>query len=114
MRKNVSRRNPTMKKLLALVMALCMLCGVAVAETAQEGVYTYNSYLTLSPSNWNELTYQDNNDTEIMGYIGGSFFTYDFKFDDKTDMAKDLIRILGREYVGHAVVAPKAFVKIVH
>ena len=71
-----------MKKLLALVMALCMLCGVAVAESAQEGVYTYNDYLTLSPSNWNELTYQDNNDTEIMSYIGSSFFTYDFKFDE--------------------------------
>ena len=73
-----------MKKLLALVMALCMLCGAAMAEgtSAQEGVYTYNDYLTLSPSNWNELTYQDNNDTEIMSYIGSSFFTYDFKFDE--------------------------------
>ena len=73
-----------MKKLLALVMALCMLCGVAMAETttAQEGVYTYNTYNTLSPSNWNELTYQDNNDTDILSPISGSFFTYDFKFDE--------------------------------
>lgn len=71
-----------MKKLLALIMALCMLSGIAFAEGAQEGVYTYNDYLTVSPSNWNELTYQDNNDTEIMSYIGGSFFTYDFKFDE--------------------------------
>ena len=38
----------------------------------------------------------------------------DIKFDDKTKMEYDLIRILGREYVGHAVVAPKAFAKIVH
>lgn len=38
----------------------------------------------------------------------------EIKFDDKTKMEYDLIRILGREYVGHAVVAPKAFVKIVH
>lgn len=38
----------------------------------------------------------------------------DIKFDDKTKMEYDLIRILGREFVGHAVVAPKAFVKIVH
>lgn len=36
------------------------------------------------------------------------------KFDDKTLMEKDLIRILGREYVGHGVVAPNAFVKITH
>ena len=73
-----------MKKILALVMALCMLCGIAVAEetSAQEGVYTYNTYNTLSPSNWNELTYQDNNDTDILSPISGSFFTYDFKFDE--------------------------------
>lgn len=38
----------------------------------------------------------------------------EIKFDDKTKMEYDLIRVLGREYVGHAVVAPKAFVKIVH
>ena len=36
----------------------------------------------------------------------------DFKFDDTTEMTKDLIRILGREYVGLGVVAPDAFVKI--
>ena len=38
----------------------------------------------------------------------------EIKFDDKTEMEYDLIRILGREYVGHAVVAPKAFCKITH
>ena len=38
----------------------------------------------------------------------------EIKFDDKTKMEYDLIRILGREYVGHAVVAPKAFAKITH
>ena len=43
--------------------------------------YTYNQYLTLSPSNWNELTYQDNNDTNVMGWIGSSFFSFDYKFD---------------------------------
>lgn len=37
----------------------------------------------------------------------------EFKFDDKTEMAKDLIRILGRMYAGIGVVAPGAFVKIV-
>lgn len=36
----------------------------------------------------------------------------DIKFDDKTKMEYDLIRILGRQYVALGVVAPKAFVKI--
>ena len=38
----------------------------------------------------------------------------EIKFDPTTKMEYDLIRILGREYVGHAVVAPYAFAKIVH
>ena len=49
-------------------------------------MYTYNTYLALSPSNWNELTYQDNNDTEIMSYIGSSFFSYDFKYDENGEL----------------------------
>ena len=45
--------------------------------------FTYNDYTTVSPSNWNELTYQDNNDTQIMNYISGSFFSFDFEFDSE-------------------------------
>ena len=47
-----------------------------------EKMYTYNTYTSVSPSNWNELTYQDNNDTQIMSYIGSSFFGFDFKYDE--------------------------------
>ena len=36
----------------------------------------------------------------------------DIKFDDTTLMTKDLIRILGRQYVAVGVVAPEAFVKL--
>ena len=43
--------------------------------------YTYNTYTTLTPSNWNELTYQDNNDATLIGYMNSSFVTYDYKFD---------------------------------
>ena len=95
------------KKLLALVLAVVMVVSVFAACNREKPVetkpaetkpaetkpaettpveedkeYTYRTYLTLSPSNWNELTYQDNNDTEIMSYIGSSFFGYDFKFDE--------------------------------
>ena len=34
------------------------------------------------------------------------------KFDDRTDMAKDLVNILGRQFVGFGLVADRAFVKI--
>ncbi len=48
--------------------------------------YTYNDYTTVSPSNWNELTYQDNNDTQIMNYISSSFFSFDFKYDEENEI----------------------------
>lgn len=35
-----------------------------------------------------------------------------FKFDDKVLMTADLVRVLGRMYCGHAVIAPKHFTKI--
>ncbi len=43
---------------------------------------TYRTFTGIMPSNWNELTYQDNNDTQILSYIGSSFFEYDYKFDE--------------------------------
>lgn len=36
----------------------------------------------------------------------------DFKLDETTLMTQDLVRVLGREYVGIGIVAPDAFVKI--
>lgn len=36
----------------------------------------------------------------------------EFKFDDKTSMTSDLVRVLGREFIGIGIVADKAFVKI--
>ena len=54
----------------------CSVCGYDPANAK-----TYKTYTSTSPSNWNELTYQDNNDTQIMSYIGSALFEYDFKFD---------------------------------
>ena len=36
----------------------------------------------------------------------------EIKVDDKTLMAQDLVRVLGREYVGIGIIGPDAFVKI--
>ena len=37
-----------------------------------------------------------------------------FKFDEMTLATNDLIRIIGREFVGLGVVGPDSFVKIIH
>ena len=66
-----------------LVLVLFVAVGLFACDkpVEGEGEYTYNTYTSVSPSNWNELTYQDSNDTQIMSYIGSAFFEYDFKFD---------------------------------
>lgn len=46
----------------------------------------------------------------LMNFPNGQDIT--IKYDDTTLMTQDLVRILGREYVGIGVVAPDAFVKI--
>ncbi len=88
-------------KVLAMLLAMTMLvsmfaaCGNNGDETGTDtngdnGVVTpatfkqaeYNTYTSTMPSNWNEFTYQDNNDTQILSYIGSSFFTYDYKFEN--------------------------------
>lgn len=47
---------------------------------------------------------------ETVNFPNGQDIT--FKFDDKTLMEKDLVKVLGRMYAGHAVVAPKCFTKV--
>ena len=75
--------------------------GVKKAEVVYEGKsaftdpinvlggYTLNDYTAVSPSNWNELTYQDSNDTQIMSYIGGSFFSFNYDFDANGKIKED-------------------------
>ena len=52
----------------------------------------------------------DFNEGALANYPAGD--GVDLKFDDKTLMTSDLIRILGRQYVGVNAVADKAFVQI--
>ena len=73
--------------LVVVMVAMMLVTMVGCGGYKDDGkMYTYNTYTALSPSNWNELTYQDNNDTQIMNYIGSSFFTYDFKFDENGEI----------------------------
>ena len=76
----------TKKLLLSLIVLLAVFTLVGCDGDNEGDLYTYNTYTTISPSNWNELTYQDNNDTQIMSYIGSSFFSYNFKYDEKGEI----------------------------
>ncbi len=64
-----------------MVEGVCSVCGYDPSKAR-----TYKTYTSVSPSNWNELTYQDNNDTQIMSYIGSPFFESDFMFDENGEI----------------------------
>ncbi|MBE6921299.1 MAG: hypothetical protein E7468_07055 [Ruminococcaceae bacterium] len=85
MEENTMKRN--IKSVFALVLCLVLVVGV-FAGCKEEPVKqvelkqaAYNTTTKVMPSNWNEFTYADNNDTQIMSYIGSSFFEYDYKFE---------------------------------
>ena len=72
-----------MKKLSALILVVVMLLGVLAGckkstETTNPPAgwiddgknYTYNTWTTVSPSNWNELSYQDANDSDLISLLG--------------------------------------------
>ena len=89
--------NKKINRMFALVLCFAMAVSVLAAcnndngpvEPATFKQAEYNTYTQTMPSNWNERTYADNNDTQIMSYIGSSFFTYDYKFEDDKKFNED-------------------------
>lgn len=93
-----------MKKILALVMALCMLCGVAVAEEA-EATYTYNTYWSEFPTVWSPFQMQTATDGDLMDYLSDGFYGFDFNetldgYVMKPAMAVDFPVDVTADYVG--------------
>ena len=74
-----------MKKKSLLVLALGLMfvaCDNGGNSTDEIKQGTYRTYTTVLPSNWNELTYEDANDTQILGNLVSPFFEYDYEFDE--------------------------------
>ncbi|MBQ3066072.1 MAG: hypothetical protein IJC98_07545, partial [Clostridia bacterium] len=89
--------NTNVKSLLSMVLCLLLVATAVVGCGDNGGTIPeanlkqaeYNTTTTTMPSNWNEFTYADNNDTQIMSYIGSSFFEYDYKFENDEKFNKD-------------------------
>ena len=91
------------KKIFSLLLVLVMLVGCFTScklinklfgkeEEITPAVYKkaeYNTTTAVMPSNWNEMTYADGNDTQILSYIGSSFFSYDYKFKNDEKFLED-------------------------
>ena len=89
-RKKIMKRNlkSVLSMVLCLVMIVAVVAGCKPADNNNPTVpqatlkqAAYNTTTAVMPSNWNEFTYADNNDTQIMSYISSSFFEYDYKFE---------------------------------
>ena len=72
----------TWKKLATVAIAATIVVPMAACNKNVDETVTYRTYTSVMPSNWNELTYADNNDTQIMNYIVSSFYEYDYEFDE--------------------------------
>ena len=88
--------NRNLRSIISVVLCLVMVATMFVGCVKDKGVVDadlkqaeYNTTTSVMPSNWNEFTYADNNDTQIMSYIGSSFFEYDYKFENDEKFNKD-------------------------
>ncbi len=92
----------TMKRALALILALIMTCAV-FAGCSKAGVkdsditafdenakYTYTSWASGLASNWNPHDYEDTNSSDMMSYLIDSFYT--FAFNDELHPMEDETR----------------------
>ena len=85
----------TMALCLVMVALMVVSCGsknTPVDPEVEQVTYKqaeYNTTTSTMPSNWNELTYQDNNDTQILSYITSAFFDYDYKFENDVKYLAD-------------------------
>ena len=76
--------NKTFKRVLSMVLALCMVISVcftlvACGDKEGEGQYTYKSYTTALGNNWNPHTWETNADDSILGYLSSPFITMEAK-----------------------------------
>lgn len=101
----------SMKRSIALILVLAALlagCGKKSQPTAE--TYTYNYALSTFPTNWNPAAYQTARDSEILDYIKGSFYVFDYGEDGGYDLVPGMAKAdpvdVTAEYVGQYGIEP--------
>ena len=114
-----------LKKVLALVLALCMVFSAACSKKQDAGnesaggesqsvnaggedtdaSYTYNNYISGSPKTWNPHEWETNTDSYIMNYTMIGLYAFDFNEDKDGytivhEMAADFPEDITEEYAG--------------
>ena len=68
-----------MKKLLAMLLALCMVMSVAAAFAEEAApTYTYRTAATDFPTNWSPFQNQTSTDSNLMDWLQSVFYGFDF------------------------------------
>ena len=70
-----------MKKLLCLALVAVAVVTVASCEEEDKsgiGRYTYNTAMSVFPTNWNPHAYQTETDSTILDYTTAGFYTFDY------------------------------------
>uniref|UniRef100_UPI004055C17B ABC transporter substrate-binding protein n=1 Tax=Agathobacter sp. TaxID=2021311 RepID=UPI004055C17B len=89
------------KRVLVFILMAAMVMSLA-ACTKDEGKkgddsYTYNTALSVFPTNWNPHTYQTSTDAEILDYITEGFYSFDY------NETKDAYRLVPQMAAGEPV-----------
>ena len=67
-----------MKKIFALVLALCMLLSCTAMAETEEATYTYNSAWSEFPTVWSPFQMQTATDGDLSDMLGDGFYAFDF------------------------------------
>ncbi len=99
----------TLKKLVCLALAGVMVLSLAACQgptnpETPNATYTYNSALTVFPTNWNPHTYQTATDANILDYISEGFYTFDY------NDAKDGYKVIPQMATGNPVDVTSQYV----
>ncbi|MBR4236650.1 MAG: hypothetical protein IKR85_11420 [Clostridia bacterium] len=95
-----------MRKILALLLAVCMLVSCAAfAEEQAEATYTYNLALTTFPTNWNPHVYETNTDSIILDWTSTGYYRFDYNdtmdgYKMVPDLATDYPIDVTADYIG--------------
>ena len=93
-----------MKKLLALVLVLCMALPAAFATEGAESIYVYKDAVSQLSSNWNPHTYQTTDESYPIDFITAGL--YSFIYND------ELHPLEGKDpYTGYVIVPEMAAAK---
>lgn len=69
-----------LKRVLVFTLAAAMTLSLAACggNKKDDATYTYNTALSVFPTNWNPHTYQTATDAEILDYISEGFYSFDY------------------------------------